>query len=165
MSIQEATRAYALKRGEGKAVWLLNGLLTWKADAKTTGGAWELVEQLCPRGFAPPIHTHSREAEAFYVLDGDLTVVLGEEVVPASPGSFFYVPPDTKHSFVVESPVARFLSFAIPANLGAFLDELGEPAPVRALPPQPLPLDPERFDAVATKYGQKTWGPPPAPRR
>jgi hypothetical protein len=60
--------------------------------------------------------------------------------------------------------VARFLSFAIPANLGPFMDELGEPAPVRALPPQPLPLDAKRFDAVATKYGQKTWGPPPAPR-
>ncbi len=164
MGIQQATRGYALKRGEGKAVWLLNGLLTWKADAKITGGAWELVEQLCPRGFAPPVHTHSQEAEAFYVLDGDLTFVLGEEVVPASPGAFVYVPRDTKHSFVVESPVARFLSFALPANLGAFAEELGQPAQARTLPPQPLPLDPERFAAVATKYGQKALGPPPAPR-
>lgn len=164
MSIQEATREYALKRGEGKAIWLLNGLLTWKAAGKDTGGEWELVEQLCPRGFAPPIHTHSREDEAFYILDGDLTVVLGENMVAASPGSFLYVPRNTKHSFVVESPVARFLSLAIPANLEALLDELGEPAKVRALPPQPLPLDPERFDAVAAKYGQKSWGPPPAPR-
>lgn len=75
-----------------------------------------------------------------------------------------YVPRDTKHSFVVESPVARFLSFAMPANLGAFIDELGEPAKVRALPPQPLPLDIKRFDAAAKKYGQRTWGPPPQPR-
>jgi mannose-6-phosphate isomerase-like protein (cupin superfamily) len=164
VSIQEATRPFALKRGDGKAVWLLNGLLTWKADGKTTGGAWELVEQLCPRGFAPPIHSHSHEAEAFYLLDGDLTFVLGDEVLPGGPGTFVYVPRDTKHSFVVESPVARFLSFAIPANLGPFLDELGEPARLRTLPPQPLPLDPERFNAVATRYGQKTLGPPPAPR-
>ncbi len=164
MSVQEATRGYALKAGEGKVIWLLNGLLTWKAVAKDTGGEWELVEQLCPRGFAPPIHSHSREAEAFYVLDGELTFVLGEETVPGFPGSFLYVPRDTKHSFVVESPVAKFLSFVIPANLEAFGDELGEPAQVRALPPQPLPLDIQRFDAVATKHGQKTWGPPPEPR-
>ncbi len=164
MSIQEATRGYALKRGEGKAIWLLNGLLTWKAVGKDTGGEWELVEQLCPRGFAPPIHSHNREAEVFYVLDGELTFVLGEEMVPASPGSFLYVPRGTKHSFVVESPVARFLTLCIPANLEAFMDELGEPAQVRALPPQPLPLDIQRFDAAAKKYGQQTWGPPPEPQ-
>jgi quercetin dioxygenase-like cupin family protein len=164
MSVQEATRGYALKSGEGKVVWLMNALLTWKAVGKDTRGEWELVEQLCPRGFAPPIHTHSREAEAFYVLDGELTIVLGEEIVPGLPGSFVYVPRDTKHSFVVESPVAKFLSFAIPGNLGAFLEEVGEPAQIRALPSQPVPLDIQRFDAVAAKYGQKSWGPPPAPR-
>ncbi len=164
MGVQEATRGYALKAGEGKAIWLLNGLLTWKAVAKDTGGEWELVEQLCPRGFAPPIHSHNLEAEAFYVLDGELTFVLGEETLSGFPGSFLYVPRNTKHSFVVESPVAKFLSFAIPGNLGAFMDELTEPAQVRALPPQPLPLDFQRFDAVAARYGQKTWGPAPAPR-
>ena len=164
MSVQEATRGYALKAGEGKAIWLLDGLLTWKATANNTGGEWELVEQLCPRGFAPPVHSHGVEAEAFYVLDGELTFVLGDETVPGLPGSFLYVPRDTKHSFVVESPVAKFLSFAIPGNLGAFMDELTEPAQVRALPPQPLPLDIQRFDAVAARYGQKTWGPAPAPR-
>ncbi len=43
-------------------------------------------------------------------------------------GSFLYLPRDTKHSFVVESPVARFLTLCIPANLEAFMDELSEPA-------------------------------------
>lgn len=117
-----------------------------------------------PAWLCAPVHSHSREAEAFYVLDGELTFVLGEEKLPVSPGSFVYVPRDTKHSFVVESPVARFLSFAMPANLGAFIHELGEPAKVRALPPEPLPLDIERFDAAAKTYGQQTWGPPPQPR-
>jgi len=161
---KRSTGGYALERSEGNAMWLLNGLLTWKAGGDETGGEWELVEQLCPRGFAPPIHTHSKEAEAFYVLDGELTFVLGDERVPVSPGSFVYVPRETKHSFVVESPVARFLSFAIPANLGGFIKEVGEPAQVRSLPPKPLPLDIQRFDAAAKKFGQQSWGPPPQPR-
>lgn len=165
MGTRQITSGYALERSEGKAMWLINGLLTWKAGAEDTGGEWELVEQLCPRGFAPPIHSHSREAEAFYVLDGELTFVLGEERLPGSPGSFVYVPRDTKHSFVVESPVARFLSFAIPANLGSFIKELGQPATVRALPSPPLPLDIQRFEAAAKKFGQRTWGPPPQPRK
>lgn len=54
MSIQQAASGYALKPHEGKAMWLLNGLLTWKVGGQETGGEWELVEQLCPRGFAPP---------------------------------------------------------------------------------------------------------------
>lgn len=164
MTIEEATRGYTLQAGAGKAVWLFDGLLTWKAAAGDTGGEWELVEQLCPRGFAPPMHAHSREAEAFYVLDGEVTFVLGDEIVAGLPGSFLYVPRNTKHSFVVESPVAKFLSFAIPGTVGAFIDEVSEPARVRMLPRQPVALDAQRFQEAAARYGQTTLGPPPAPR-
>jgi len=50
----------------------------YKALAAETGGALALWESLLPRGFSPPLHVHSREDEAFYVLDGELTFRLGD---------------------------------------------------------------------------------------
>lgn len=165
MSIREATNGYVLKRDEGRAIWFLGGLLTWKAVGEDTGGQYELVEQLGPHGFAAPIHSHVREAEGFYVVEGEVTFILGDQRVEAPAGTFVFVPPNAKHGFVVESPEARFLTFITPAGLEAFFDELSEPAKARTLPP-PLegPLDAQQIETVMTRYDQKMFGPPPAPR-
>ncbi len=165
MSIWEAAKGYALKRDEGRAIWFLGALLTWKATGENTGGQYELVEQLGARGFAAPVHWHEREAEGFYVVEGEVTFILGDQTIQAPAGSFVFVPPSAKHGFVVESSEARFLTFVTPAGLEAFFEELSEPAKVRILPP-PLerPLDVERIEMVMAKYGQKLLGPPPTPR-
>jgi len=163
MTDREETKGYVLRRNEGRAVWFLGGLLTWKALARDTGGQYGLVEQLGGRGFAAPVHLHEGDAEGFYVLEGQLAFVLDAERVEASAGDFVYVPPKVKHAFVVESPQARFLTFINPAMpFEAFVDELSVPADSRTLPPPSMP-DPERLDAAAAKYGQQIVGPPPAP--
>lgn len=165
MSVREAAAGYVLKQDEGRAIWFLDALLTWKAVAKDTEGQWELVEQRGPRGFAAPIHSHGREAEGFYVLEGAIDFILGEDRVACTARAFLFVPPGTKHSFVIESPEARFLTLISPAGLEGFFEELSEPAAQVALPPRHEgPPDIERFDNIAAAYGQQTYGPPPAPR-
>jgi hypothetical protein len=75
-----------------------------------------------------------------------------------------YIPAGTKHAFVVETNLAKFLTFVAPAALAPFIDDLSVPAQARTLPPPPTaPLDVAVFAAVAAKRGQKTYGPPPAP--
>ncbi len=165
MSIREATDGYLLKRDEGRAIWFWGGLLTWKTVGENTGGQYELVEQRARRGFAAPVHSHEREAEGFYVLEGEVTFVLGDEKLRAPAGSFVFVPARARHAFVVESPEAKFLTIINPAGLESFFDELSEPAERQALPP-PLeaPPDVERINAVMAKYGQQLLGPPPVPQ-
>src|SRR5580765_6088263 len=46
-----------------------------RATGQTTNGAFGLVENLMPPGFASPYHTHHLEDEAFYVLEGDMAFV------------------------------------------------------------------------------------------
>jgi quercetin dioxygenase-like cupin family protein len=149
--------------GEGRSIWFLDALLTWKATGKETNG-WELVEQTGPRGFGPPLHSHDRESEGFYILDGELSFIVGDRETTAPAGTFVFVPPGAAHSFVVESPVARFLTFITPPALEAFLDELSAPATARSLPPSPTGVDVERFGEAAARHGQKTLGPPMRPR-
>ena len=50
------------------------------------------------RGGATP-HRHRSAAELFFILDGALQVLVGDEVVTARPGDTLVVPPDTVHAF------------------------------------------------------------------
>ncbi len=68
--------AYALKSGDGRPIWFLGGLLTWKVVSVNSKGQYELVEQRGAHGFGAPIHSHERETEGFYVLKGDMTSLL-----------------------------------------------------------------------------------------
>jgi quercetin dioxygenase-like cupin family protein len=165
VSVREATEGYVRPAGEGRPVWFLDALLTWKATAGSTNGQFELVEQHGRHGFGPPVHLHEGEAEAFYVLDGEMTFVLGQDRLRAAAGAFVFVPAGVKHAFVVESAEARFLALAMPpGKLEAFLDEFGQPA-TEAVLPAPLagPPDFAAFDAAAARHGQQVVGPPPLP--
>ena len=46
---------------------------------------------------------HHREDEAFFVLEVSLTVRVGDEIFPASPGSFVFCPRDVPHVLTVET--------------------------------------------------------------
>jgi len=65
---------YALARGEGSALWFLGTLSHVKATSEMTRGAYGLVEQVIPAGFASPYHLHRVEDEAFYVFEGQVSL-------------------------------------------------------------------------------------------
>ena len=48
------TQPYALAREEGLAVWFLGTLVIVKATSEQTGGAFGLIDNLMPAGFASP---------------------------------------------------------------------------------------------------------------
>jgi uncharacterized cupin superfamily protein len=117
-----------------------------------------------PRGFGSPLHTHSREDEWFYVLEGELTFWVGGETTSAPAGSFVYGPRGIPHTFTVESEQARFLLVTEPAGFDQFMRALSEPATERTLPPADVvPPDPARLAAVAAEYGIEIIGPPGIP--
>jgi len=62
----------------------------------------------------------------FYVLDGTLTVRLGDETTELPAGSFVCVPPGVVHTFSnpSETPV-RFLNFNTPAGWENYMRDLG----------------------------------------
>jgi quercetin dioxygenase-like cupin family protein len=62
-------------------------------------------------------HVHDDEDDAFYILDGELTFLLGEQVVAAPPGTFVLVPPGVEHGFRNDGvdPV-RMLNIHAPAG-------------------------------------------------
>lgn len=106
-----------------------------KATGADTDGAYALVEFTAPPGDpGPPPHLHNRTGEAFYVIDGTLTIRRGREEVTATAGSFVFIRPGVVHTFAVVGPgPARFLVLLSPPEFVSFFQEmLGEPA---AAPP------------------------------
>ena len=64
-----------------------------------------------------PLHFHETQEDSFFILDGVLTVQIGEDVVELNPGDFAAVPPGVAHSFTNTDPVrkARMLNIMSPA--------------------------------------------------
>lgn len=149
---QRAGAPYVLRAGEGEGIWFLNTLFTVKAGADAADGAFTFMEQQCPAGFAPPPHVHHAETEAFYMLEGTMTVSCGDVRGEVGPGDFVLLPRGIPHGFAVPwSGPARFIHLTAPGQFDSFAREVGEPARELAIPPQTEP-DVERLLAAAERY-------------
>lgn len=152
---------YALSRDEGESIWFLGTLVTVKASEATTHGEFGLIEQLLPPGFAPPLHVHHNEDEAFFVLEGEITFHCGDQTMKATSGGYVFFPRHIPHWFLVEGDKpARLLQLNTPAGFEQFMVEIGEPAQALNLPPAGEP-DVGKMMTLAPKYNLEILGPPP----
>lgn len=153
--IAESPQPYASTAAEPPVYFL--GLPTvLRASGATTRGAFGLVEHLTlPPGFASPFHTHHREDESFYVLDGEIAVLCGDSWTRAGAGTFVFGPREMPHGFAVlgHTP-ARVLLLCSPAGFEQFVAELSAHAPA--------PPDMARLIEVADQYQISIHGPLPA---
>lgn len=119
------------------------------ASADSTNGLLGAVEVTGPGGAAPPLHVHRREDEAFYVVEGDYTIFVGEDRIPGAPGTWVWGPRDVPHGYQVHSPHGRHLSLMMPAGFEAFFEEVADLATPSADPRQAM----GGIAAVAARYG------------
>jgi quercetin dioxygenase-like cupin family protein len=118
-----------------------------KATGEDTGGSFFLAETTIEPGFpGPPPHRHERLHDMFYVLEGTLTVSLGEDTHLLGPGTFVCVPPGVVHTFSNpgDEPV-RFLNFNTPSGWEHYMRDLARAA-------QTGPLTPEVIGPIASRY-------------
>jgi mannose-6-phosphate isomerase-like protein (cupin superfamily) len=67
--------------------------------ADVTDGAYRVLVGSIPAGYeGPPLHRHPHTDEAFYVAEGELTVVFPEREVVAPPGTLVFIPRGVVHT-------------------------------------------------------------------
>jgi mannose-6-phosphate isomerase-like protein (cupin superfamily) len=122
-----ASEGVLLRSGVGELIDLGQGTHgRIKAGADDGLGSVTVIElELGPGELGPPPHRHAGITDSFYVLDGTLTVLLGDERHEAPAGSYALVPPGNVHtvSNPGEEPV-RFLNVTTPSGLDRYLLEL-----------------------------------------
>lgn len=154
-----------LQEGEGRALWHFGALMNFKALTEETGGQYWAVEGLADKNMAVPLHSHTHEDEVWFVLDGEIAFVLGEETIIGKAGTFVYIPRHMPHTFYVKSNTARWFGFGLGGNLDQWFFETGEPAKAMTLPPPPSGPPTEAtiqaINASLKAYGTDTLGPPP----
>lgn len=151
-----------LGAGEGPAFSAVGDVYRILATGDQTGGAYVLSEARVLPGGGPPPHIHHREEEAFFVLEGEITFMLGDRKVVAKTGAFIQGPRGTPHAFKNESNApARILIFVTPPGFDRFLTEIAQPVPSFESPPTPVtPADIQKLMAIAPKYGIEILPPP-----
>ena len=98
--------------------------ITHKVTAESFGGAFTIIEASIPPGDMIPPHTHTREDECAFVLEGELTFDVGGEIVVAQAGSFVVKPRGIYHAFCnTGTEVARVLEYHTPGEFEDYYDE------------------------------------------
>lgn len=149
--------------GTGPATWAMGGLFEQLVEADDTGGLLGMSLVTQPPGIATPLHRHTKESEAFYVLAGLVSYRAGDAQYELEPGSFIYLPRGLPHAFRIRGDApARFLAFTTPGGLMSLYDEVGIPAFERRLPGedgQSPEVELPKWAEVGPRYGLEVVGP------
>ncbi|CAI5986736.1 unnamed protein product [Closterium sp. NIES-64] len=126
--------------GGGKVVNAMGMRVRIKAEAEQTGGSYSVIEYEVPAGEGTEEHIHTREHEAWFLLDGQMTWTIEKETYQASQGSFMHMPLGRAHSFHNNSDrPARMLVVCMPGGLEKYFLEIGDPEEAAGKAPEQSP--------------------------
>lgn len=98
-----------------------------KVFAAETGGAYSLMETVLPPGGTVPLHIHEDEDENNFILEGELTMQIGEVQYTAKAGSYVVAPKGITQQFHnAGTAPCRFLTTFTPGGAEGFFKEAGE---------------------------------------
>ena len=152
--------AYVRLPEEAELRWMGETFTYFLATGDETGDALALVDEQGKRGDSVPLHRHPDDMESFYVLEGELTLYVGEQAgVRAPAGSFAHLPGGTVHGFRIESESARYLIFTTPRH-GEFYRAITLASRPGGLPPAES-IEGARIKQASKDYGVEFIGPLP----
>jgi quercetin dioxygenase-like cupin family protein len=64
----------------------------WKIKSTETRGTYSILESVVQPGTGPEPHRHSKEDEAFYIVEGQYEFRVGKQVIQAAAGAFLFAP-------------------------------------------------------------------------
>jgi quercetin dioxygenase-like cupin family protein len=140
-------RVWNMAAGRSSALKLLGG---------ETGESVMMFEETAPSGTQTTYHLHHDSDEVAYVLSGEITFKIGDEVTVGGPGTCAFMPRGLAHAWKNSgAETARVLFLYTPAGAGGFFEES-----------QRLQRSYESFASkdVRAAYRRHRWeivGPPP----
>lgn len=149
-----AIEAFVVRDGDGVSIpGPAGGPSLIKARTETTAGSFALIENVIGPKQGPPRHTHRREDEMWYILEGNFRFIADDRILEAPQGSFVFVPRGTAHCFQnLEDRESRILVMFTPSGMERFFEEHSLLLPG--------PIDPDEYRRVAHRSWMDVDGPP-----
>ena len=109
---------------------------TLKLQNGETADSVMMFEEVAPVGTVTDFHTHHESDEVAYVLCGEITFKIGDEVTVGGPGTCAFMPRDVPHAWKSTGVEAgRVLFLYTPGRAGKAFEELLH-RPIESLSPQ-----------------------------
>ena len=136
------TKGIVVPAGGGKTYEETPGrVFALKLAAGQTDESIMLFEETVPAGTKSTHHLHNDSDEVVWVLEGDFTFKIGDEVFSGGPGTCAFLPRNVPHAWKSNGPgQGRAVFLYTPGRTGRFIEERFERG-------QPL-SDAERADAL-----------------
>jgi quercetin dioxygenase-like cupin family protein len=119
------TQGVVVPPGEGR-IWQMapDRCSALKLVGGDTGGSVMMFEETAPPGTETTFHRHHDSDEVAYVLAGEITFKIGEEVTVGGPGTCAFMPRGLAHAWkVTGAETGRILFLYTPAAAGGFFEE------------------------------------------
>jgi hypothetical protein len=117
------------------------------ASSATTGGSFELFEEVRDRLGGPPPHVHRDHEELFYVLAGRYVFTRDRDEVELAAGESIVISRGTRHVFRTLVEPSRTLILIVPAGLEGFFREMGTEIAAGRTPLEAMTALSARFDS------------------
>jgi quercetin dioxygenase-like cupin family protein len=103
---------------------------TMKLLGRETGESIMMFEETLPPGTRSLHHLHHDSDEIAWVLDGEFTFKIGDEITVGGPGTCAFMPRNVPHAWKnTGSEAGRVLFLYTPANAGGLIEALSERRP------------------------------------
>jgi quercetin dioxygenase-like cupin family protein len=91
-----------------------------KIEGDGSGGDWAVIDWVVRAGDEPPIHTHTREDETLYVIEGSITAFVDDQRIDVEAGSYAALPKNVPHGLRVNGESAHIVITLAPAGAEYF---------------------------------------------
>ncbi|MCY1333076.1 Cupin domain protein [compost metagenome] len=145
---------FAMSSTEPKAFALAGVVMKRLLSGSQTDGQFCLFENVSGGDTRTPIHVHASDDETVYILEGELTAVIGGTAHRLTVGQSIFLPRRVPHQLLnVSRRPARYILIGTPAIFDRFLEEAGrELGPGEAVKP-PTSEELDRLRRTAPKFG------------
>jgi mannose-6-phosphate isomerase-like protein (cupin superfamily) len=143
------TNGYALREGEGTKIDFRGTKMTLKVSESNSEGKYSLIEMIHPPNTGPALHIHSNAPEAYYVLDGNYSIICGDRSYQSKTGDFVFIPKGIPHNYKSGPQGGKVLVIS-PAGLEGYFKEVADILHIQG---KEIPWN--REVEIAQRYGQE----------
>jgi mannose-6-phosphate isomerase-like protein (cupin superfamily) len=126
-------------------------------------GMFGVAEMIGRSGFQSPLHVHHADDEGFHVVEGEITLWIGQDAPRVlGEGSSHVAPRGIAHAYRLSGPGAtRWFTTSTPGHIIRFIEAWSEPTDALRLWDDPAVLaDTEGFARLAAEWSIEILGSP-----